>query len=128
MQIPRRKLRPSKTHRETADGDIGNDKLMLDVNGDGKITKVEQITNGETILLGEHAITLRITQEAQQSVAATVGRRVGNEGRDILKELQRAPVEGNAIPECEFTDQRGKLVSSRALRGKVLLVNFWGVW
>ncbi|MHC4514950.1 MAG: TlpA family protein disulfide reductase [Planctomycetota bacterium] len=113
---------------QNADGDLSNDKLLLDVDGDGRVTRVEQVTSGETILVGQHAITLRVRQQAPGAVAARVTGRKQAEGRDILAELKQAPVVGNVIPEFEFTDQRGKLVSSRALRGKVLLVNFWGVW
>jgi hypothetical protein len=111
-----------------ADGDIGNDKLMLDADGDGKISRVERVGNGETILMGERAVTLRISRAGPASVEVTVGPRAGAEGRDVLAELKKAPVVGNVMPVFQFTDQRGKLVSSRALRGKVLLVNFWGVW
>ncbi|MHC4077786.1 MAG: TlpA family protein disulfide reductase [Planctomycetota bacterium] len=113
---------------QNADGDPSNDKLLLDVDGDGRITRVEQIASGETVLVGQHAITLRVRKQAQEAVAARVTGRKEAKGRDILAELEQAPIVGNVIPEFEFTDQHGKLVSSRALRGKVLLVNFWGVW
>ena len=38
------------------------------------------------------------------------------------------PVIGNAAPEINLKDLKGNLVSLQALRGKVVLLDFWASW
>lgn len=109
-----------------ADGDLTNDALLVDADGDGKLAKVEQVKIGETVLVGAHALTFAAPSDGK--LAVDVGLREGATGRDLDAQLAVAPVDGKPMPAFEFTDQNGKQVSLASLKGKVLLINFWGAW
>jgi len=112
-----------------ADGDLSNDELMLDLDRDGNVLRVAQVKSGMTVLLGEHALTFHAPEHGSTTARVEVATRdSAPDARDLEEEIAKAPIAGNVVPPFEFRDQRGKLVSSRALRGKVLLINFWGVW
>ncbi|MBI4230329.1 MAG: hypothetical protein HY608_05785, partial [Planctomycetes bacterium] len=113
-----------------ANGDLSDDPVMLDVDGDGKIVPLEVVKPGEGIRLRARAWVPR-ADATGTSVA--LGLRDPAEGdRDILGEMERAPIAGRPCPAFSFTDSftdaAGVVVSDETLRGRVVLLNFWADW
>lgn len=112
-----------------ANGPFGDDPVYFDARGDGKITPVEQMAVGATVRIGERALRLAsiapsgATAEIEVLPAAEAG-----EAADVLAVLSTAPIPGNPFPDFEFVDQNGETVTNESLRGRVVLIMFWGSW
>lgn len=109
-----------------ANGDLSDDTVLLDLDGDGKIVPVEVVKPGEAVRIGERGMDLRVDPTGG---SLSLGLRPAAEGdRDILGELERAPLAGRPCPAFSFTDPAGTAFSDESLRGKVVLLNFWADW
>lgn len=119
---------PVFIHDANADGVTGDETVMLDVDRDGSISRVECIKPGETVRVGNLAVAFAASA-AGDALDASISEAASAPGaRDLVHELDLAPIKGKPMPAFEFTDQTGKKVSSADLAGRVAILNFWGAW
>ncbi|HWN44469.1 MAG TPA: TlpA disulfide reductase family protein, partial [Thermoanaerobaculia bacterium] len=114
--------------RDTADVDLQGE-LGMDLNGDGKIER--SLVSGETDIPLEQTVPvifrlgdLLLSTKSVDPAA----------GRVVLR--THAPAEhrrfdlrpGSQVPDFELTDLEGRSRRLSELRGKLVLLDFWGVW
>lgn len=108
-----------------ANGDLSDDRVMLDADGDGFVTPVEDLKAGEVVQVGAAGLAVLSVDPGGHCARVRVGK---PQGRNLLAELEKAPLPGRPCPDFTFTTPDGKAVSLAGLRGKVFLIDFWGHW
>jgi peroxiredoxin len=115
--------------RDTADVEHRIGELGMDLDGDGELSR--SLVAGETrMAMGDpQPVVFRLGDLylSTRSVDAAAGKVVlRTHSPSEYRRFDLSP--GSEVPDFEYTDLEGKARRLSELRGKVVLLDFWGVW